>query len=78
MIKSNVVIAFPPLQLPNKPCACYLQGKHVCKKFPKQIEHCATQILELVHSDVYGPFRVQSLGGTKYFVTFVDDYSCKT
>jgi hypothetical protein len=75
MIKSNVVIGFPPLRLPNKPCAYYLQGKHVCKKIHKQVKHHATQFLELVHSNVHGPFKIQTLGRAKYFVTFVDDYS---
>ena len=31
--------------------------------------------LELVHSDVCGPLQVESIGGSRYFVTFVDDYS---
>ena len=33
---------------------------------------------QLVHSDVCGPFRVNSLGGARYFVTFIDDFSRKT
>jgi hypothetical protein len=40
--------------------------------------HFVTQIVELVHSDIYGPFKVQSLGGVKYFVTFMDNYSHNT
>ncbi len=40
--------------------------------------HFVTQILELVHSDIYRPFKVQSLGGVKYFVTFMDNYSHNT
>jgi hypothetical protein len=40
--------------------------------------HFATQIVELVHSDIYGPFKVQSLGGVKYFDTFMDNYSRNT
>ena len=33
---------------------------------------------ELIHSDVWGPYPVMSLIGFKYFVTFVDDFSCVT
>ena len=36
------------------------------------------KILELVYSDVCGPIEVESLGGYKYFVTFIDDASRKT
>ena len=31
--------------------------------------------LQLVHSDVCGPMPTESLGGHRYFVTFVDDYT---
>ena len=31
--------------------------------------------LELVHIDVAGPMKMESLGGARYFVTFIDDYS---
>ena len=33
---------------------------------------------ELVHSEVWGPCPVMSPIGFRYFVTFVDDYSCTT
>ena len=33
--------------------------------------------LELVHTDVWGPARVQSLGGSRYYVTFIDDATRK-
>lgn len=32
-------------------------------------------ILGLVHSDICGPMSTESLGGAKYFVTFIDDCS---
>jgi len=31
----------------------------------------------LVHSDVCGPLPVKSIGGCKYFITFIDDFSRK-
>src|SRR3984893_1685454 len=33
---------------------------------------------ELVHTDVCGPIKAASLGGSRYFVTFIDDYSRMT
>ena len=35
----------------------------------------AEQLLELVHSDVCGPFSTQARGGYEYYFTFIDDYS---
>ena len=32
-------------------------------------------LLDIVHSDIAGPMRNQSLGGNRYFLTFIDDYS---
>ena len=32
-------------------------------------------MLELVHSDVYGPMSIQVRDGYEYFITFTDDYS---
>ena len=34
--------------------------------------------LELVHTDVWGPAQVSSLGGSRYYVTFIDDATRKT
>jgi len=36
-----------------------------------------SELLSLVHSDVCGPLEVESLGGNKYFLTFIDDASRK-
>ena len=35
----------------------------------------STRRLELVHSDVCDPMQTESIGGKRYFVTFIDDYS---
>ena len=34
-----------------------------------------TRKLHLVHNDVCGPMQTDSIGGRKYFVTFIDNYS---
>ncbi|KAL4295260.1 hypothetical protein GQ457_12G032180 [Hibiscus cannabinus] len=33
--------------------------------------------LEIVHTDIAGPFDIPSLGGNRYYLTFIDDYSRK-
>lgn len=38
------------------------------------IERCA---IELMHYDVCVPMKTTSIGGSRYFVIFVDDFSCK-
>jgi hypothetical protein len=35
-------------------------------------------ILELVHSDVFSPISMPSLGGSIYYVSFIDDFCRKT
>ena len=42
---------------------------------PKQSSNKTTQPLELIHSDVCGPMNIDSIGGSKYILTFTDDYT---
>lgn len=35
----------------------------------------AKDILEIVHTDVCGPFKTVGLNGEKYFISFIDVYS---
>ena len=50
-------------------------GKQDRQPFPKKSQSNTTQVLELIHSKVCGPMDVNSVGGSRYFVTFTDDYS---
>ena len=56
-------------------CEGCLEGKMCWKPFPTVGEIRSTHKLQLVHSDVCGPMQTQSIGGAKYFVTFVVDYT---
>jgi transposase InsO family protein len=35
----------------------------------------STEILELIHTDICGPFPIESVDGFDSFITFTDDYS---
>ena len=50
-------------------CEGCLAGKMCRKPFSTVGE------IGLVHSDVCGPTQTRVIGGAKYFVTFVDDYT---
>ena len=56
-------------------CEACTQGKMHRSSFPKQSNHRAKKVLELVHSDLCGPMQVDSKGGSRYLLTFIDDYS---
>ena len=40
----------------------------------KDANRCS-DILELIHTDICGPFPTTSWNGQQYFITFIDDYS---
>ncbi|KAH0809704.1 hypothetical protein GEV33_013085 [Tenebrio molitor] len=55
-------------------CETCVKGKQTRKPFTRSVSQ-STELLELVHTDVCGPMRVNSLAGSRYFVTFIDDKS---
>ena len=56
-------------------CEGCLLGKQSRLPFPKKSSGKKAKILDLVHSDVCGPMSIPSVGGSLYFVTFIDDHS---
>jgi hypothetical protein len=58
-------------------CEHCVYGKQSQVRFPSGATR-ANGILELVHSDVFGPVLVPSLGGSLYYVSFIDDFFRKT
>lgn len=62
---------------PKVPCISCVKGKQHRSKFPESTFR-ANKILHLIHSDLCGPMQTPSVGGAKYFLTFIDDYSRKS
>ncbi|KAD7117306.1 hypothetical protein E3N88_04574 [Mikania micrantha] len=58
-------------------CESCVLGKQKRVSFVKAGKTPKSQKLELVHTDVYGPTSVSSLGGSNYYVTFIDDSTRK-
>lgn len=63
-------------QIPSEQCKTCVLAKQTRNNYPYKGNR-ATEVLELVHTDVNGPLPSASLAGSKYFVTFIDDYSKK-
>ena len=58
----------------NFDCVSCQLGKQTALPFNTS-ESISTDIFGLIHSDVWGPSSFSSIGGSRYFVVFVDDYS---
>ena len=61
-------------QPPDLICEPCLSGKMNAHPFPSSTTH-ATKLLELIHSDLHGPFRTRTMSGYRYWITFIDDYT---
>ncbi|XP_075478913.1 uncharacterized protein LOC142519768 [Primulina tabacum] len=59
----------------NRICnACQL-GKQVRSTFKSRGRNSSARCLELLHMDLFGPILVTSLGGKKYTLVVIDDFS---
>ena len=54
-----------------------LVSKQPRSAFGSYVPSRASDLLSIIYSDLCGPFEVSSLGGNKYFVSFVDEFSKK-
>ncbi|GJX08305.1 retrovirus-related pol polyprotein from transposon TNT 1-94 [Tanacetum coccineum] len=56
----------------------FSQGKSKKASHPPKPVPNSKQRLHILHMDLYGPMRVESINGKRYVLVIVDDYSCYT
>jgi hypothetical protein len=71
LVKKNLLKGVKCVHI--KKCLDCLAGKQHGFAFKSQPLHKKREVLDLVHSDVC-KISVRSMGGAKYFVTFIDDF----
>ena len=62
----------PHIHHPDQLCEACIFGKNHMIQFVKEPWN-AKFPLEPIHTDVYGSMNISSIGGNKYFLTFIDD-----
>ena len=58
-------------------CESCILGKQKNVSFLKTGRTPKAEKLELIHTDLWGPSSVAFLGGSRYYITFIDDSSRK-
>ena len=58
-------------------CEACVYGKSHSQPFPLSIAHVSAP-LELIHTDLWGPSHELSKEGFRYYIHFIDDFSCYT
>ncbi|XP_074350908.1 uncharacterized protein LOC141690146 [Apium graveolens] len=76
--KTKMVDGLPEINEPENLCEACVKGKQHRQSFPIGKSWGARRPLEIVHTDIAGPFDIPSLGGNKYYLTFIDDFSRKS
>ncbi|GKC17175.1 retrovirus-related pol polyprotein from transposon TNT 1-94 [Tanacetum coccineum] len=74
--KNNIVNGLPKLKfVKDHLCSSCELGKAKRKSFHTKTTPSSKRQLQLLHMDLCGPMRVESINGKKYVLVIVDDYS---
>nr|GEY22538.1 copia protein [Tanacetum cinerariifolium] len=72
----DVVIGLPKMKFKKDHlCSACEQGKIYWKHHKSKTTFASNKPLYLLHMDLYGPMRIQSINGKQYVLVVVDDYS---
>ena len=66
-----------PIRPLSEECETCIKHK-MTRTINRQAPARATTVLQRIHTDAWGPYRVPALNGDTYFFTFTDDFSRKT
>ncbi|KAJ9549049.1 hypothetical protein OSB04_021592 [Centaurea solstitialis] len=76
LVIGNLAIGIPDLRFQQDHlCSACQLGKMKRASHKSKLEHGTEKPLQLIHMDLCGPMRVQSINGKKYVLVMVDDYS---
>ena len=78
-VKKGLVkgVELDPTSLPEF-CDTCTKAKAVWQPFPDESKNRACSYAELVHTNLWGPAQMTSIGRSLYYISFTDDYSRKT
>ena len=78
MQSKGVVTGLPTFRVDGmqKICEACQFGKQARGAFPHD-RNVSRNILDVIHSDVWGPAKTTTMGGCRYYVTFIDDHTRK-
>ena len=72
--EKEMVIGFPKIKFSKGVCQSCILGKHPEHKFETASHERTYAPLELIHSDVAGPFPHMSMNQATYALNFIDDF----
>ncbi|KAJ9538853.1 LOW QUALITY PROTEIN: hypothetical protein OSB04_031586 [Centaurea solstitialis] len=76
LAKAGLVTGLPSLKFTKEQlCSACEMGKIKKSSHKLKVEHSTTKPLQLLHMDLCGPIRVQSIKGRKYVLVIVDSFS---
>nr|GEW88208.1 retrovirus-related Pol polyprotein from transposon TNT 1-94 [Tanacetum cinerariifolium] len=76
LLMNDIVIGLPKLKfIKDHLCCSYELGKAKRKPFQTKITPSSKRRLQLLHMDLCGPMRVESINGKKYVLVILYDYS---
>nr|GFC12652.1 retrovirus-related Pol polyprotein from transposon TNT 1-94 [Tanacetum cinerariifolium] len=74
--KNDIVVGLPKLKfVKDHLCSSCELGKAKRKSFHTNLTPSSKRRLHLLHMDLCGPMRVESINGKRYVLVIVDDYS---